>query len=145
MKNLFVSVFILLLSSTAVFAQEGEKNTNTDPKLIGSWKGEEKDKQYEGVEKHWVQHRFEDGTYLILFTAVYHKTGKVKSFAEKGKWWIEDGKFYEQHSGGDLPEVYTYSFIDDDHVKFKIDNSGSLEYDDPNYEFIDIRILEDNL
>lgn len=135
MRNLLALAFFLT-TFTSAFAQE----ITTDPKLWGSWKGSEKDQQYKGVEKHWVQTRFEDGTYIILFTVIYHETGEVESLAEKGKWWISDGKFFEQHSESEQMEVYDYKFIDDQHVKF-----SQINKKNKTYEFIDIKILEDSM
>jgi len=137
-----ILLFVLFAAFCDTFAQS---QPAIDQKLIGSWQGHEKDKQLEGVEKHWVQHRFEDGTYLILFTVIYHDDGRVESFAEQGKWWIADEKFYELHSGGENPEVYSYTVIDDEHVKFKLSDSGDLRYDQPDYEFIDVKIEEDSM
>ena len=143
MKRILLLTFFLV-SFTAAFAQEDIKSL--DPKLIGSWKGSEKDLQYKDVEKHWVMHRFEDGSYLIMFTVVFYKEGRVESSAEKGTWWTENGKFFELHNGYDeLPTVYSYRYIDDDHVKFNIADPGLAIFEDPNYNFIDIRIKEDNM
>ncbi len=135
MKRLLIVAFLFL--GQIILGQ-----TSLDPKMFGSWKGSEKDQQFEGVERHWIQHRFEDGTFVLLFTML--ENGKMRSFAEKGKWWIENGEFHEFHNNSGLTDVYTYQFIDDDHVKFKA-KFLAADMDNENYEFIDTRVLEDNL
>lgn len=133
----FIIVFFALTASLS--AQQKAH----DPKMVGSWRGQEKDQQFKGVEKYWIQHRFEDGTYVILFTTIDRRfDGEVETFSEKGKWWTENGKFYEQHSGGQV-ESYTYKFIDDTHVSFKtLDNKS--DFQNPDYQFIDEKIEEDS-
>jgi hypothetical protein len=135
-------MLLLALSVNLAPAQElAAPLPELDWRMVGSWKGEEKDQQEKGLEKHWIQHRFEDGTYIILFTMVQH--GKVSTSAEKGKWWIENGQFYEQHGASETIDVYNYKFLDDLHVKFNM-VSGGEDFDNPDYQFIDIKIEEDS-
>jgi len=135
MKRLLIVAFLFL--GQMILGQ-----TSLDPKMFGSWKGSEKDQQIMGVEKHWIQHRFEDGTYIILFTVV--EDGEVTTSSEKGKWWIENGDFHELHSGSKAADVYTYKFLDDDHVQFRVKSTKS-NFENPEYQFIDTRLLEDSL
>jgi hypothetical protein len=136
MKHLIIAFLALTVSA---FAQQKTQ----DPKMIGSWKGQEKDQQTKGVEKYWIQHRFDDGTYVILFTVIDRRfDSEVENFAEKGKWWTENGKFHEQRNGGEV-ESYSYHFIDDTHVKFKVLHNTS-DFDNPDYQFIDEKIEEDS-
>ncbi|OHT44578.1 hypothetical protein B0A80_17930 [Flavobacterium tructae] len=88
-----------------------------DSRLIGVWKGFEVEKQIEGVEKHWIQQRFENGTYVIMFTT--KEDCQIETFTEKGKWWTEKGKFYELSSNAKNPEVYSYEIKNDEVVEFK--------------------------
>jgi len=134
-----MKLFVVILCSLSTQIFLGQQ---IDPKLFGSWKGSEKDQQIEGVEKHWIQHRFENGTYVILFTVV--EDGEVSTSSEKGKWWIENGDFHELSTGSEAADVYTYRFIDDDHVKFKA-KAPKPNFNNEDYQFIDIRVLEDNL
>ena len=100
------------------------------------WKGFEVEKQIEGVEKHWIQQRFEDGTYVIMFTT--KQDCEIETFTEKGKWWTEEGKFYELSGDVKEPEVYTYDVKNDEVVDFKnIKPSGSMKED---YIFTDYKI-----
>ena len=69
MKRLLIVAFLF-------FGQMILGQTSLDPKMFGSWKGSEKDQQIMGVEKHWIQHRFENGTYIILFTTIEDGAGK---------------------------------------------------------------------
>lgn len=113
-----------------------------DPALFGSWEGSEKDGQQKGMIKHWVMHRFEDGTFVLLFTTI--EDGIADSFAEKGKWWIENGLFHEYHNNSKQTDVYSYRLIDADHVQFKA-KSLAMDMENPDYQFIDTRIKENNL
>ncbi len=131
---LFIS-FGLLLLSILIFSFSTKKK-GQDPKLVGVWKGFEVEKQIEGVEKHWIQQRFEDGTYVIMFTT--KQDCEIETFTEKGKWWTEEGKFYELSGDVKEPEVYTYDVKNDEVVDFKnIKPSGSMKED---YIFTDYKI-----
>lgn len=132
--------FILLLMF-ALYACPNQAQQQ-DPALFGSWQGSEKDGQRKGLEKHWVMHRFEDGTFVLLFTTL--EDGEIESFSEKGKWWIENGKFHEYHNNSKLTDVYDYNLIDSNHVKFKA-ISLAMHMEDNNYEFIDTKIPDTNL
>jgi len=133
--------FMMLCFSVILLAQkenDGKKN-QIDQKLVGSWKGEEDDQQIAGMHKSWIMHRSDDGKFLLLFIAVHD--GKTTTFAEKGQWWVENGKFYELHKEDGKTDVYDYQILDKDHVKFKAAQL-SIEQNNENYEFIDTK-LED--
>ncbi|WP_264531290.1 hypothetical protein [Flavobacterium sp. N502540] len=112
---LFTSLgFLLLAMLIFSFSTESKEQ---DSRLIGVWKGFEVEKQIEGVEKHWIQQRFENGTYVIMFTT--KEDCQIETFTEKGKWWTEKGKFYELSSSAKNPEVYSYELKNDEVVEFK--------------------------
>ncbi|MCC9017098.1 hypothetical protein [Flavobacterium lipolyticum] len=112
---LFTSLGLLLLAMLIFSFSTGSKEQ--DSRLIGVWKGFEVEKQIEGVEKHWIQQRFENGTYVIMFTT--KEDCQIETFTEKGKWWTEKGKFYELSSSAKNPEVYSYEIKNDEVVEFK--------------------------
>lgn len=107
---------VLAVISILILSFSFDKKGN-DPKLVGIWKGFEKDVQIEGVEKHWIQQRFADGTYMIMFTA--KENCEIETFTEKGKWWTEDGKFYEAASSTKDVDVYNYDVKNEEEVQFK--------------------------
>lgn len=109
-------VAILALFSILIFSFSTDKKEN-DPKLVGIWKGFEKDGQIEGIEKHWIQQRFADGSYMIMFTA--KEDCEIQTFTEKGKWWTEGGKFYEAASSTKDIDVYSYEVKGEESVEFK--------------------------
>ncbi|MDX6190063.1 hypothetical protein SGQ83_11950 [Flavobacterium sp. Fl-318] len=128
-----ISFFALL--SILIFSFSTDKKEN-DSKLVGIWKGFEKDGQIEGVEKHWIQQRFADGTYVIMFTA--KQDCEIQTFTEKGKWWTENGKFYELSSSTKDIDVYSYEVKGEESVEFKsIKLTGK---DDNTYVFSDYRL-----
>ncbi|CAD0008429.1 MULTISPECIES: hypothetical protein [Flavobacterium] len=109
---LFAPVGLILLSLLIFSFSSNLKEQ--DSKLIGVWKGFEVEKQIEGVEKHWIQQRFENGTYVIMFTT--KQDCQIETFTEKGKWWTEKGKFYELSSNAKDPEIYIYNVKNEDEV-----------------------------
>ena len=131
---LFTSLGLLVLTMLIFGFSTAKKEQ--DSKLIGVWKGFEVEKQIEGVEKHWIQQRFENGTYVIMFTT--KEDCQIETFTEKGKWWTEKGKFYELSSTAKDPEVYSYEMKNDEVVEFKsIKLSGEKK---DTYTFSDYKI-----
>ncbi len=112
----FFKIITLIVIVISIFSFSIDKKDN-DAKLVGIWKGFEKDAQIEGVEKHWIQQRFADGTYVIMFTA--KEDCEIQTFTEKGKWWTEDGKFYEAASSTKDIDVYSYKVNGEESVEFK--------------------------
>ncbi|MBP4137858.1 MULTISPECIES: hypothetical protein [Flavobacterium] len=129
-KIIALAVFSILIFSFSIDKKEN------DTKLVGIWKGFEKDAQIEGVEKHWIQQRFADGTYMIMFTA--KEDCEVQTFTEKGKWWTEDGKFYEASESSKDIDVYKYEVKGEESVEFK--SIKLLGKDNNTYTFSDYRL-----
>ena len=65
MRNLLIC-FTLFLT----FCSFAQTNGVQDVRFTGSWSGSEKDQQTPGLEKHWIQHRFDDGLFVLLFTTI---------------------------------------------------------------------------
>ena len=136
-KTIFISLFLIF--STLSFSQNGAKKL--DPKLFGTWNGSENDNQRKGLSKSWVMHRFENGTFVLLFTNV--EDGEVTHFAEKGRWWIDEkGIFNEYHNNSKKTDTYTYIMIDENNVKFK-SKFLSMSHENQDYEFIDTKLNDD--
>lgn len=112
----FFKIITLIVIVISIFSFSIDKKEN-DAKLVGIWKGFEKDAQIEGIEKHWIQQRFADGTYVIMFTT--KEDCEVQTFTEKGKWWTENGKFYEAASSTKDIDVYSYKVNGEESVEFK--------------------------
>ena len=97
--------------------------------FIGSWVGENR---INGLTT-WVQKRFEDGTYTIFFITI--KNNEVSRHVESGRWWIENGKFYEiSPKAMKEPDIYEYVIKSKDEIFFK---STSVDY-----QFTDRRVEE---
>ncbi len=128
-------IVALAVCSILIFSFSIDKKEHDD-KLVGIWKGFEKDTQIEGVEKHWIQQRFADGNYVIMFTA--KEDCQIETFTEKGKWWTEDGKFYELVQDSKDIDVYNYEVKNDEVVEFKsVKLTGK---DNTTYTFSDYRL-----
>lgn len=108
-----------------------------DPRLVGVWIGSEKDNQIEGLSKEWEMTRNEDGTFILNFK-MKMKGQKAKHSIEKGKWWVKDNKFYEYHDDSEMTDVYTFEILNKNQIKF-IEFDLSIDFNKPNYEFIDTR------
>lgn len=117
---------LILFLGIILFTSFNSKNSN-DKKLVGIWKGFEVEKQFEGVEKHWIIQRFANGTYVSMFTT--KQNCEIQTFTEKGKWWTKGNLFYEKHESGDAPEVYSYEVKEDLVVHFK-NQVNEYEFDD---------------
>ena len=134
-------ILTLTLISNFGFCQETAKTEQKsfDPKLVGCWKGSEIGQQKEGLSKYWVSCRFDNGTSTLLFIAI-NKNGKVIQKTENGKWWVENGKYYELHNVDGVTDIYDYEVIDNS-VKFKsIELMGKK---DTTYTFFDYKIEKD--
>ncbi len=130
-----IFIFTLLITSLS-YSQETK---TIDPKLVGCWKGSEIDQQQKGTTKYWVACRFEDGKSTLLFIAI-DKKGKVTQMTENGKWWVENGKFYELHNVDGVTDVYAYEVIENS-IKFTgVDVMGDTN---TKYSFFDYKIEED--
>jgi hypothetical protein len=132
----------LFLFSAVLLCQFSIAQKSQDPQLIGVWSGHEKDNQRINLEKYWIMHRYEDGTFILMFNTI--EDGEVDNFSEKGKWWVENGLFNEYHENSHGTDVYTYSMIDENHVRFKA-KSLAFDFGNKDYEFIDTKIVADSL
>jgi flagellar biosynthesis regulator FlbT len=138
-QTLFIITLVLITNFG--FSQETDKiqNKSIDSKLVGCWKGSEVGQQKKGVSKYWVSCRFENGTTTLLFVTL-NKNGEVIQKTENGKWWVENGKYYEFHTVSGMTDVYEYEIIENA-VNFKaIELMGKKN---PDYSFFDFKIEED--
>jgi len=138
-KTIFL--LITMLNLNYGFSQHSEKTESKtyDPKLVGCWKGSEIGQQQEGWSKYWISCRFDNGSSTLLFVAI-DKNGKVTQETENGKWWVENGNYYELHFVSGLTDIYKYE-VSSDTVKF--DAIEIMGQKNPNYSFIDTKIAED--
>jgi len=110
-----------------------------DERLVGNWQGQ---REQEGKCSFmaWKMSRTADGKFEIAF---YGDSEKKKALGkEKGRWEASDGKLSIFTDGVPTPDVYAYSFIGDNSVKFsniKRDPSADCMAD---YEFTDHRVSQ---
>lgn len=131
----------MAFATSLSFGQELQviESRTFDPKLIGCWKGSEIEQQQKGVSKYWISCRLEDGKSILLFVMI-DKNGNVTQTTENGKWWVENGKFYELHNYDGVTDVYDYEVIEDS-IKFTaVEVMGDKE---SKYTFFDYKIEED--
>lgn len=141
MKHILIStIFLFFFNSLSAQTRDSTSN-KLDARFFGSWSGSEKGAEWEGVSKYWIQHRAGDGTFLLLFTII-GKKGEVQNFAEKGKWWVDNGIFYELHFASGKTDTYSFDILDNEHIKFKL-KSTDINFANENYEFIDTRIKDE--
>jgi hypothetical protein len=134
--------FLLIASTTFLFLScsnklvKLENNKSIDARLVGTWVGNEKDKQIEGAEKSWEMNRKSDGTFVLDFKFMIK--GRTQKHIETGTWWIEKGKFHEFHDVSGKTDIYKYTVLDENRVKFTSEQM-SVEMNSEIYEFIDTR------
>ena len=133
-------LFVVLISIVSLSFTILKDNKKDEKKFIGSWTGSEKDNQREGLTKHWIQNRYKDGTFILMFTTI--ENCEVEHIVERGKWSIKGGLFYEYHNDGKT-DIYSYEIIDDNHIKFKAKQMG-IEQNNEEYEFIDTKLEYEN-
>ena len=66
-KTLLVALLISIVSLSFTIKKDSEKD---EKKFIGNWVGSEKDNQRKGLTKHWIQNRYKDGTFILMFTTI---------------------------------------------------------------------------
>lgn len=107
-----------------------------DPRFVGVWKGAERDSQIKGITKMWKMTRNNDGTFVLDFTILTN--GKTTKHTEKGLWWIKEDKFYEFHEDSEMTDIYTFEFLSDKKIKFKVFEMA-IDPNNKTYEFIDTK------
>ena len=139
MKKILITLIIAFITNSG-FSQEIKTDLKTyDPNLVGCWKGSEIGQQRKGLSKYWVSCRFTDGTSILLFVAI-DKNGEVIQETENGKWWTENGKYYELHYTDGVTDIYNYN-VTEEGVNFQsIEMMGKV---DSSYKFTDYKIEED--
>ena len=135
MKSIFFKLMLFGCIFFCSSCSSARKFSNSHPDVstfIGNWTGENR---LDGSLTTWVQKRFADGTYTIFFIEI--KNDEVSRSVESGKWWIENGKFYEiSRKTMKTPDVYEYVIKSKDEIFFK---NTSVDY-----QFIDRRIEENH-
>jgi hypothetical protein len=141
MKTSLITLTLLFYLNALSAQTTDSLSKSIDSRFLGSWSGFDKGSQIKGTTIYWIQHRMADGTYIFLYTAI-NKKGSVESFSEKGKWWVENGIFYELHNASGKTNTYTFTILDANRIKFKL-KSTELNFDGDSYEFIDTKIDEE--
>ncbi|MGZ5212031.1 MAG: lipocalin family protein [Kaistella sp.] len=133
-----ISLLLMLLSFASCTTQLKtlENGKKIDNRLVGVWSGSEKDQQIDGIEKKWDMTRNADGTFVLDF--VFTQNGRSQETQETGMWWVEGNKFYEFHEESGKTDIYTYSVLSENQIKFK-SQSISVGMNNDSYEFIDTR------
>ncbi|MGC4041502.1 MAG: hypothetical protein QM710_12150 [Flavobacterium sp.] len=134
MKKVVLGFLVVIaLFSFSSFKPAGKDH---DKRLVGVWKGFEVDRETEGVEKHWILNRYENGKYVIMFTA--KENCEIETLFEKGEWWTKDGKFYEKSQNSKYSDIYEYEIKDGIMVNYKsVELNGEKKTD---YIFSDYKI-----
>lgn len=130
----------ILIFSVSFFCKVYSKNPQMDTRLVGVWSGSEKDEQVKDVQINWIQYRYPDGKLVTKFTTTYLGIESVST--ETGKWWTENGKFYERSGGVRKPDIYIYEVVDKNHIIFRAFKLRT-ESENKNYQFVDTRVEND--
>ena len=136
-KTILIAILISITTLSFICPKDNKKD---EQRFIGSWTGSEVDNQRLGLTKHWIQNRYKDGTFILMFTTI--ENCEVDHLVERGKWKIKDGVFYEYHNDGKT-DIYNYEIIDDNQIKFKAKQMGIVQNNEQ-YEFIDTKLDYEN-
>lgn len=131
-KTSIFSAFVLSASFLAIAEP-------TDTRLIGNWQGQ-RDQEGKCSFMAWTMARTADGKFEITFYGDPDK--KLILGKEEGRWEVKDGKLSLLTDGIQTPDIYVYTFIDDNSVKLsnvKRDPSADCMAD---YEFTDHRVSQ---
>lgn len=131
-----VIMFTILLFSSCSHYKTISENKKIDTRLVGTWVGEEEDKQMKGVKKQWEMVRDNKGNFQLLFKFIVD--GIVKEHKEVGTWWVENGIFYEYHANSTLTDEYKFEVVHKDLIKFTMQKSG-VDFNSEEYIFFDAR------
>ena len=134
--GLFAALMMIFAISCSTQMTTLENGKKIDNRLVGVWSGSEKDQQIDGVSKKWDMTRNADGTFILDF--VFTQNGRTQETQETGNWWIKGNKFYEYHEESGKTDVYTYSVLNENQIKFK-SQSISVGMNNDSYEFTDTR------
>jgi len=135
-----VVLIVFLIISFSYFGKVYSKNLQIDTCLVGTWSGSEKDEQVKDVQVNWIQYRYPNGKLVTKFTTTY--LGEQSVSTETGKWWTENGKFYEKSDDAKKPDIYSYEVVDKDHIIFRAIKLAD-EVENKNYQFVDTRVEDD--
>jgi len=135
-----VVLIVFLIISFSYFGKVYSKNLQIDTCLVGTWSGSEKDEQVKDVQVNWIQYRYPNGKLVTKFTTTY--LGEQSVSTETGKWWTENGKFYEKSVDAKKPDIYSYEVVDKDHIIFRAIKLAA-EVENKNYQFVDTRVEDD--
>jgi hypothetical protein len=133
-------IFVVLVAIASLSFTIIKNESSDEKKFLGSWSGSEKDNQRKDLTKYWIQNRYKDGTFVLIFTTI--ENCEVDHLVEKGKWWLKDGLFYELHNDGKT-DIYSYEILDENQIKFKA-KEMSIGQENNNYEFIDTKVEYEN-
>lgn len=129
----------LFLTAPFLFASFSSIAESTDTRLVGNWQGQ---RSQEGKCSFmaWKMGRTADGKFEVTFYGDPEKTRILGK--EKGHWEVKDGRLSLLTDGIPTPDLYVYTFIDNNSVKFsnvKRDPAADCMAD---YEFTDHRVLQ---
>lgn len=128
--------YAFAITSVLLFSISMSNAADHDERLVGEWKGQ-RDAESKCSFLAWKLIRSSDGTFEIAFYADPKRTTEVSH--ERGIWWVKANEYFAQTDGVPTPDVYTFSFLDKDTVRYtlqKLDPSADCKAD---YVFTDHR------
>ncbi|MCY1301825.1 hypothetical protein D9M71_314940 [compost metagenome] len=126
-----VMMSLVTISACASFSEQA------DPRLVGSWRGE---RETSSACRYlsWDSQFDADGKFTITFFSDAEHKARIQT--EKGTWRTYDGINELKTNGVPTPELYRYTLLDANTVKYVnivSDPSADCQSD---YEFVEKRI-----
>ncbi|AMA48268.1 MULTISPECIES: hypothetical protein [Flavobacterium] len=135
MKRILFLLTTLL--NIAISTAQSESKT-IDPRFIGCWEGTEVEQLEKGISNQWKTCRFANGSCVFSLVRIDEKDN-VNEATYKGRWWVENDRFYEIIDKYKEPEVneYEYEFVGES-VRFT--STKISGYKNTYYTFMDHKI-----
>jgi hypothetical protein len=127
----------LAVVEALLFAPLISNAADLDNRLVGEWQGQ-RDAESKCSFLAWRLTRSADGKFEITFYADPNKTKEANR--ERGVWWVKGNEYFSQTQGVPTPDGYSYSFLNQNTVRYSVlerDPSVDCKAD---YQFTDHRI-----
>lgn len=117
MKKILLPFLFSILFFNFLFAQK-----TMDKNLVGFWSSTIEKTKEDPIDGTLIMNRKNDGTFILYFELINNKDSIYTK--EGGKWWTENGNYYEVLDRLKYDDVYTYK-QKNDQIYFSLVNKKS--------------------
>lgn len=131
------SVSKIYLTCTLLICSVSSASQPTDQRIVGSWQGM-REQSGKCQFLAWKSQFLPDGRFEISFFANKERTQLIQT--ERGTWDAKDGKNTLKTDGVLTPEVYLYTVLDDNTIKYVNTIKDPTADCQADYEFTEHRV-----